>query len=290
VSNNITCGGCNRTFTGRVLPEHGCDLSAFGAVGQDPENFEKQRILGMDVPMTPGQVEEFERQQDIATMARGRGPARVRALGGITPESLNQGGGMPVYTRYNGEPPSTGPTQEQLHPPSRRVGVPDTRPPDIHRPMEVANRQEIAAVMAPMIREAFGELTSFLGDLKADIQAQTSLMQHLDAPMEAVVDSHERAAASFETLRGDIFRGGLDKLEKVLDVSGLSEQASAAEKRMEALAARIEAKVDAAFKSHAEDMVNILHLLERLQARELRETKNRIQRAASSAVRRGPKV
>ena len=286
---SITCGGCNRVFPGRVLPEHGCDLSAFGQVGQDPENFEKQRILGMDVPMTPAQVEKYERQQDIATMARGRGPARVRAMQGITPESLNQSAAG-LGPRYNGEPLPIGPRQDQLHPPSRQVAVQETRPPDIHRPMEVANRQELAAVMAPMIREAFGELTSFLGDLKSDIQAQTSLMQHLDAPMEAVVDSHERAASSFETLRQDIFKGGLDKLEHVLDTSGLTEAASRAEQRMDALAERIEAKVDAAFKSHAEDMVAILHLLERLQARELRETKNRIQRAATSAVRRGKKV
>lgn len=163
---------------------------------------------------------------------------------------------------------------------------------EVRKPLWPAEstHHEIAALMRPVLREAFGELGTALAGLKADIQEQTSLMRHMDVPMEAIADSHERASASFETLRKDISQGGLDKLEKVLDVSGLSEQASAAEKRMEALALRIEAKVDAAFKSHAEDMVAILHLLERLQARELRETKNRIQRAASSAVRRGPKV
>lgn len=279
----ITCGGCNREFAGRVLPEHNCDLSAFGALGQDPENFEKERILGVEMSKTPQQVEEFERQQDIASMARGRGPARVRALQGNTPESLNAGA-----TRYT--EPDTG---REVYPPTARRYTPLDGTVVEHVPqpsMEVANRQELAAVMAPMIREAFGELATFLGDLKSDIKTQSDLMRHMDVPMEAIANSHEKAASSFETLRSDIFKGGLDKLERVLDVSGLSEQASTAERRMEALAKRIEAKVDAAFKSHAEDMVNILHLLERLQARELRETKNRMERASSRAVRRGPKV
>lgn len=278
--NGITCGGCNRVFVGRVLPDHNCDGSAFGELGQDPENFERDRISGL--PKTPQAVEEFERQQDIAAMARSRQPALVRAARGITPESLNHGGGAPAV-RTPGIPIAQSLEHvrgDQLEPEQPRTAL--IRAED--------NRQEVAAVMAPMIREAFGELTTFLSGLKSDIQEQSALLKHIDAPMEAVVDSHERAASSFETLRRDILDGGMSKLEKVLDTAGLSEQASKAERRLEELVQRIDAKIDAAFKSHAADMVSILHLLERLQARELRETKHRIERASRSAVRRGPKV
>jgi hypothetical protein len=136
-------------------------------------------------------------------------------------------------------------------------------------------RLEITESLKPLIGEAFGELSRFLGDLKHDIEAQTALMATMNVPMESIVDSHERASASFETLRADIMGGGLNKLEQVLDTSGLTEAAGKAERRIEALIVRVEAKIDGAFKAHAADMVKILHLLERLQARELREMKKR---------------
>lgn len=280
--NGITCGGCNRVFAGRVLPEHNCDGSAFGELGQDPEKFEKDRLSGL--PMTP----QFDRQNDIAAMAAGRGPARGRALQGRTPESLNNLNASTRAPHLERAYPQRTTEEEDIDALERsRPPVPAAAPAPN---MDVATRQEVAGVMAPMIREAFGELATFLSGLKSDIQEQNDLLKHIDAPMEAVVDSHERAASSFETLRRDILDGGMSKLEKVLDTAGLSEQASKAERRLEELVQRIDAKIDAAFKSHAADMVSILHLLERLQARELRETKHRIERASRSAVRRGPKV
>lgn len=152
-----------------------------------------------------------------------------------------------------------------------------------------ARRLELTEALKPLIAEAFGNLVHFLGDLKADIQAQTNLMRHLDVPMEAIVDSHERASESFETLRHDLQEIGMEApaaikdLARVMDTAGLNEAQSRAEKRFEVLARMIEGKLDAflsaqaaAFKTRDEDMVKILHLLERLLARELREAKRRV--------------
>jgi len=142
---------------------------------------------------------------------------------------------------------------------------------------------------ALMVQAVTTEVTRFLGELVAglqhDIQANTELMRTMDVPIESIVNAHERATASFETLRSDVMRGGLDKLEKVLDVSGLSDAASKAEVRIFNLVALLEKKIDAAFSINSDHMVKILHLLERLQARELRDTKRRMEAGAKRAVR-----
>lgn len=148
-----------------------------------------------------------------------------------------------------------------------------------------ANAQaERALVVRAVVGELSRELMHAFGDIKKDIEENTRLLGVMNVPMEAITESHERASASFETLRRDIFDGGISKLEQVLDATGLAEAASKTERRLEALIERLNAKIDAAFKAHAKDMVMILHLLERLQARELRETKTRMQKAASRAI------
>jgi hypothetical protein len=158
---------------------------------------------------------------------------------------------------------------------------------------EQQRRTEMTEALKPLVGEAFGALTKFLGDLQLDIRAQTELMRTLDAPVEAVVASHERASESFETLRSDISEiaretpTALRDLARVMDTAGLNDAQSRAEKRFEILAREIHDSVrtliDAqatAFKGIAADMVKILHLLERLQARELREAKHRAEAKA----------
>lgn len=170
-----------------------------------------------------------------------------------------------------------------------------SRPPVIERDRSVTvaeqqRRTEMTEALKPLVGEAFGALTKFLGDLQLDIRAQTELMRTLDAPVEAVVASHERASESFETLRSDLAQIGLETpnaikdLARVMDTAGLNDAQSRAEKRFEVLAREIHDSmrqlVDAqatAFKGIALDMTKVLHLLERLQARELREAKRRAQ-------------
>lgn len=173
--------------------------------------------------------------------------------------------------------------------------VPATaRPPVIERDrsMSVAEQQrrlEMTEALKPLVGEAFGQLTRFLGDLQHDIQAQTNLLATINVPLEAVADSHERASVSFETLRKEMSDIALETptalrdLARVMDTAGLNDAQSRAERRFEVLAREIHDSmlkmVDAqatAFKGLALDMTKILHLLERLQARELRDAKARM--------------
>jgi hypothetical protein len=143
-----------------------------------------------------------------------------------------------------------------------------------------------------MIQAVVGELarelrTTFTG-LKRDLEANTQLLSVINAPMEAIAESHDRATVSFETLRRDLQDIGMETpaaikdLARVMDTAGLNDAQSRAERRFEALAKTIEGKLDAflsaqtlAYKGVCGDMEKILHLLERLQARELRDAKAR---------------
>jgi hypothetical protein len=181
-------------------------------------------------------------------------------------------------------------------------GLGTARPPVItrDRAMTVADQQrrlEITEALTPLVGEAFGQLSRFLSDLQQDIRAQSELMATLNVPMEAVVDSHERASVSFETLRSDISEiaretpTALRDLARVMDTAGLNDAQSRAERRFEELAISIERRLIAmttvhenAFKGLALDMTKILHLLERLQARELRDAKRRVGSAVDGRV------
>lgn len=216
------------------------DVPGFGKLGQSPEEAERERIERTDFGANEQESWDTPEatKETIEKMAASRAAARAR-LAAAANATL-----APIRAHQT-------------------------------RALSATDRQELSEIVGPMIGKAFGQLGEFLGDLKHDIKAQTDLMRAMDVPMEAIADSHERASASFETLRKDIFKGGTDKLEQILDVSGLADQASKAEKRMEALIARLEAKIDTQFAAHAKDMVAILHLFERLQARELRDAKAR---------------
>jgi hypothetical protein len=155
------------------------------------------------------------------------------------------------------------------------IGDEPPAPPSVPEVFQANSEKERSLMVQAVTTEVTRSLGQLVAGLQHDIQANTELMRMMDVPIESIVNAHERATASFETLRVDVMRGGLDKLEKVLDTSGLTEQATKAEQRMEAMIARLEGKIDGAFKSHAADMVKILHLLERLQARELADAKKR---------------
>ncbi len=153
------------------------------------------------------------------------------------------------------------------------------------RSVTVAEQQrqlEVTEALKPMVAAAFGDLKGFLEGLRYDIVAQSELLASINVPLEAVTDSHERASASFETLRADMARMGvpdtsaIQELAKVVDTAGLGKAASRAEKRLDALVAKIEMRLHAieveqkkAAKEITGEMVKVLHLLERIYAREL---------------------
>lgn len=285
----ITCAYCKHEFEGRVLPVHQChEVEHFGRLGESAEDFEKRRIQGTEYAVVSPPVEGFDRQNDIAEMARGRAGARIHAA--LHPAQASAGR---VERRVSMTDMVSLPPAEYNPELTRRflerppLDAPPRSVPQIFDDNAKAEMRELArSVVAELARD----LGSAMQDLRQDVLASNELMRHMDVPMEAIADSHERASSSFETLRKDIFKGGLDKLEQVLDTSGLAEAASKSEKRIEAMVNRLEAKIDTAFKAHAEDMKAIVDLLARLQSRELRETKNRMNRAASQAVRRGKKL
>lgn len=207
-------------------PDDFPQVPGFGQLGEDPADFERRRIAGLDQDKAIAQLREIHNE---LVREREVEPAPMPAL-----------------------------------------------------------RLELAAAMKPLIGEAFANLTQFLGDLRHDIQAQTDLMRVIEAPMEAIADSHERASESFETLRRDLQDIGMETpaaikdLARVMDTAGLNDAQSRAEKRFEALAISIERHLTSivevqnkSFQGLADDMVKILHLLERLQNRELRDAQQR---------------
>lgn len=155
------------------------------------------------------------------------------------------------------------------------IGDEPPAPPSVPEVFRENADKERALMVQAVTTEVTRELGQLVAGLRADIVANTELMRMMDVPAESIVNAHERATASFETLRADVMRGGLDKLEQVLDVSGLSDAASKAEVRMVNLVAALEKKIDAALTANSNSMVKILHLLERLQARELADAKKR---------------
>lgn len=212
-----------------------------GKLGQAPEQFEKERIARTDFGFKEGESWDHpeETRATIASMAASRAPALVRA--------------------HNSEP-------------GRALRV--RSEPEIHAPP--ANvPAEVGLMVHAAVRELSRELRGTMEELIHDVNANTRLLGVINAPMEAITGAHERASASFETLRRDILGGGMDKLEQVLDVSGLSEQASKTEQRLEALVLRLEAKIDGAVKSISTDMVAVLNLLAKMHSRELHKAKRR---------------
>lgn len=135
--------------------------------------------------------------------------------------------------------------------------------------LTVATVEAVKTEMRTMIEGA-------VADLRASIEAQNSLLQGIDVPLEAITESHERATESFETLRTEIRDAALEspalrEIASSLEAAGLGQRVSRAEQNMDNLARRIEDML----ATVSADMVKVLHLLERMQAREIREAKER---------------
>jgi methyl-accepting chemotaxis protein len=142
--------------------------------------------------------------------------------------------------------------------------------------------RHMAILMKPVMAEARRELTALVDELRSDIADSNRLLKHLDVPLEEVHNSHERAASSFENLRAEIRRVSdrLGEVENVIDTAGLTRAVSTAEERMRSLAEAIKVQ----FTQNSQNMVEILRLLQKLQDRDLSETRKRINRAARRAV------
>ena len=188
-----------------------------------------------------------------------------------------------------------GPTQEQLHTPARGGLVltsdPPVSPPRLSVPEVFSQnaKQEMGLMVQAVVGELSRELRATFADLKEDIEANTRLLGVMNAPMEAITDSHERASSSFETLRREIAEIGgagsspaLEKLARVVDTAGLGKAQSRAETRFEQLAEMIEERFKALEKVHVAamkgvtaEMVKVLHELERLNARALADAMRR---------------
>lgn len=261
-------------------------IPGVGRLGQDPLAFEKERLRklkgGYQGPKTPDELVEHERSYREAAERELEGD---EPRGNIIAQMASGRAGMRIARHAAGLPPvfSPGGTMSEEDAEQQERDARSTeRSLIVHedtRSVPQVFDDNAMAEMGLMVRAVVGELSRGLrqtfGDLKSDIEENTRLLGIMNAPMEAITDSHERASASFETLRSDILGGGLDKLEKVLDTAGLSEAQSRAEARIEVLITTLAAKVDAAFTAQSLNMVQILTLLERLQARELREAKRR---------------
>lgn len=286
-----------------------------GELGQDPEAFERERLAGdedwysrrqrealeaadklnaeqADIPMR----EDFGREGEsfdtpemthsaIAAMAAGRAGARIRAAQGQPPRNIV----APELRSEPGRP--LGAARPPTLPSVREAAEVRGPTPAMDLALPEGFSKEMTLVVTHVISELGRGLAQKFDDLKQDLEENTRLLGVMNAPMEAIADSHERASASFETLRRDIAQSrvgltsspALEQLTKVIDTAGLSEAQSRAERRFEELARAIEGALQATrieFKASIDavalSMVQVLHLLERLQARELREAKRRM--------------
>ena len=150
--------------------------------------------------------------------------------------------------------------------------------------------KRMAIMLKPLVAEIKRDLQATVDGLRQDIEANTDMMKGLDVPLEAITDSHERAASSFERMRAEVtaISERLAGVEKVIDTAGLTAAVGLAERRMSALAAKIETQ----FTGVSLNMVEILKLLQRLQARELAgvsQTDARVKRVLGKVSRAAAK-
>lgn len=263
-----------------------------GNLGESPEAFELRRLhqgraenaadrlneAQKDIPMredfgphSGGSWDTPEMTRSaIADMAAGRAGARIRAAQGLPPRNL--------------APPPPAPVMRQApeHLPS---AFNPSRTMDLGLPTGFS--EEMTLVVQQVVSELGRGLARKFEDLRLDLEENSRLLGVMNAPMEAIADSHERAASSFETLRNDIARGidtspAILQLSKLVDAAGLTEAQTRAEARFEQLAASIAAalvetrkQVKESIDACSVNMLAVLHLLERLQNRELREAKRR---------------
>lgn len=242
----------------------------FGELGQSPEDYERQRLRELNALKAAERLNEAEADrpmrenfganeqeswdtpesthEGIARMKASRAPALIRAAGQLTPALA----------------------------------------PSVPEIFDANAKAELRVMVQAVVGELSRELHGALSSLKADIGDSNRLLKHIDVPLESITKSHEKAAESFETLREDLSRIGLETpgairdLARVMDTAGLNEAQSRAERRFEELTRRIEKQMEIivdsqskAFRALAADMVKVLHLLERLQARELADAKKR---------------
>ncbi len=253
-----------------------------GNLGEDPEAFERRRLAQRAADRNAAVLNEADDRplrenfgpheggswdtpdathDAIAAMKAARAPSRVHAAG--------LGPAPPTRRLIASPPPAASP------PPLANLATASITP------------AELQIVIRDVIAQVGMGLAQKFEDLRQDLEENTRLLGVMNAPMEAIADSHERATSSFETLRRDIASGmaaspALDTLTKALDTAGLTAAQSKAELRFEQLAEAIvealtEARKDVkeALAGCAHNMLQVLHLLERLQARELREAKRR---------------
>jgi hypothetical protein len=275
----------------------------FGRLGESAEAFEKRRLLeaqakeGIRSDFGGNDGESWDSPEEthnaIAQMAAGRAGAAARAY---SAGRLAPGPARHMHT----PPPPDEPGMRYEYDPDLNAVVarPDSpvRTTVISSRIEtvepaqrrdvVLGREEVQQLVAFEMKEAFSGIRTQIANLSQGIEEQTRLLGHLDAPMEAITGAHERASESFETLRRDIAdelgAGGLKELAKVIDTAGLSEAQSRAERRFEELAQAIERRLQSieevqkkTFTGLAADMLKVVHLLDRLQSRELREMQRR---------------
>ena len=256
-----------------------------GRLGETPEEFERRRIRHAELAADRLNVA----QDDIPLRDLDKDPPRP-GESWDTPEMTSDAIARMAASRGKTGRTHPRPTAGMARTEPGTLGGIIRREPEVHAP-PVALPPGVSAELGLMVREVIGELGRGLArkfdDLREDLEENTRLLGVMNAPMEAITDSHERAASSFETLRADISRGidtspAIAQLSKLVDNAGLSEAQSRAERRFEELAAAISAslietrkEVRDSIDSCSLNMVKVLHLLERLQSRELREAKRR---------------
>jgi hypothetical protein len=254
-----------------------------GNLGEDPEAFERRRLAQENALKAAELLNEA--QADIP-MRENFGPNEGESWD--TPEMTSDA----IARMKASRAPALARAHRAASQPTRRLEPPVmvTRE-SLGLPAGVS--EELGLVIHSVVAELGRGLAQKFDDLKQDLEENTRLLGVMNAPMEAIADSHERATSSFETLRRDISRGidatpAISALTKVIDTAGLTEAQSRAERRFEELARVIEGALQATrmeFKASidavAVSMVQVLHLLERLQARELREAKRRAEKAGT---------
>lgn len=107
-------------------------------------------------------------------------------------------------------------------------------------------RAQIRSEVGVVLRGEMGMVRAVLNDIAHDIRSNTEALQLADVPLEQVANSHERAAASFETLRGEIasVAGRLAGVEQVIDTAGLRNAQAGAEERFKMLVVLLERTIN----------------------------------------------
>jgi prefoldin subunit 5 len=140
----------------------------------------------------------------------------------------------------------------------------------------------VRVVVDEALQRAVGPVREEMATLRQAIEEQNRTLKTIDAPLEAIADSHERAATSFEALRHDIdsISTRLAGVEGVIDTAGLMKAHGESARLLQDISREVREQL----KVTRDSLVEIVRVLSKINADAIEATKR-----AQDKISQGPR-